>query len=167
MRWSASVGDRVHQLEMTRKPGGFIEAAVDGRRYSLSVSEPQPGFFSILCDGHSHEVVVQPRQGRWRVRIGPWSFEVQAAEPGGADLSAGSARADEGGRIMIRSVMPGRVLRVMIQPGQQVTAKQGLIVVEAMKMENEVTAPRDGVVKEVRVAPGRTVETGEILAVIE
>ena len=167
MRSSVRVGDRVHQLEMTRRPGGVIEAAVDGRKYSLSVSEPQPGYFSIICDGNSHEAVVQPCQGRCRVRIGSWSFEVEPAQPGGADLSAGAARVDQGGRTMIRSVMPGRVLRVLIQPGQQVTAKQGLVVVEAMKMENEITAPRDGVVKEVKVTPGRTVETGEILAIIE
>ena len=152
---------------MTRKPGGRIEAAVDGRSYSLSVSEPQPGLFSILCDGNSYEAVVQQRHGRCRVRIGPWSFEVEPAHPGAADLKSGAARAEQGGRTTIRSVMPGRVLRVLVQPGQKVTAKQGLVVVEAMKMENEVTAPRDGVVKEVRVTQGRTVETGEILAVIE
>jgi len=167
MRWSARVGGRLHQVEMTRKPGGAIEAAVDGRRYALSVSEPQPGLFSILCDGSSHEAVVQPRQGRCRVRIGPWSFEVEPEQPGGADLKTGAARGEQGGRTTIRSVMPGRVLRVLIQPGQTVTAKQGLVVVEAMKMENEVTAPRGGVIKEVKVAPGRTVETGEILAILE
>ena len=63
--------------------------------------------------------------------------------------------------------MPGRVLRVLVSPGQRVTARQGLVVVEAMKMENEVIAPRDGVVKELKVAPGRAVETGELLAVLE
>lgn len=167
MRWSANIDGRVAQVELTRKPGGVIEAAVDGRRYSLSVSEPQTGLFSILCDGISHEVVVQPRQGRCRVRIGPWAFDVAPAQPGSADLKSGAAKGDHGGRTTIRAVMPGRVLRVLAQPGQKVVAKQGLVVVEAMKMENEVTAPRDGVVKEMKVAPGRTVEMGEILAIIE
>ena len=168
MRWSASVGDRLHQLEMTRKNGGIIEAVVDGRKYTLSVSEPQPGLYSILCDGNSHEAVVLPHQGSFRVRFGPWSWDVDPAQPGGADLSAGAAaRASKGGRTAVRSVMPGRVLRVLVKPGERVEAKQGLVVVEAMKMENEVTAPRDGVVRELKVAPGRTVETGEILAVIE
>lgn len=158
---------RLHRVEMTRKPGGVIEAAVDGRKYRLNVSEPQPGLFSILCDGISHEAVVQPRQGRCRVRIGSWSYEVEPEQPGGGDSRSGAAAAERGGRTTIRSVMPGRVLRVLIAPGQKVAARQGLVVVEAMKMENEVTAPRDGVVREVKVAPGRTVETGEVLAVIE
>lgn len=163
MRWQARVGDRLHQVELTRKADGAVEAAVDGRRYSLSVTEPQPGVFSILADGVSHEAILQTRQGRCSIRFGPWSFDVQPELPGGAELR--SARAD--GSDSVRAVMPGRVLRVLVAPGQQVSARQGLVVVEAMKMENEVTAPRDGVVKEVKVAPGRAVETGQVLVVLE
>ena len=163
MRWQARVGDRLHRVELTRKAGGLVEAAVDGRLYNLSVTEPQTNVFSILSGGVSEEAVVQMRQGRCTVRFGPWSFEVHPEAPGGADLRAREA----GSASAIRAVMPGRVLRVLVSPGQRVTARQGLVVVEAMKMENEVTAPRDGVVKELKAAPGRVVETGEILAVLE
>ncbi len=67
----------------------------------------------------------------------------------------------------IRAPMPGRVMRVLVSVGDRVKARQGVIVVEAMKMENELRAPNDGVVKEVLVAPGAAVETGAILVVIE
>ena len=63
--------------------------------------------------------------------------------------------------------MPGRVMRVLVAVGDRVTARQGVVVVEAMKMENELRAPKDGVVKEVLVAPGAAVETGAVLVVIE
>jgi biotin carboxyl carrier protein len=164
MRWQARVGERLHHVELTRGAGGAVEASVDGRRYALSVTEPQSNVLSILADGVSHEAIVQMRQGRCSVRIGPWSFEVQPELPGSAGL--GSARA-AAGAAAIRAVMPGRVLRVPVKPGDKVTARQGVVVVEAMKMENEVTAPRDGLVKEVRVSPGATVETGQILVILE
>jgi biotin carboxyl carrier protein len=82
-----------------------------------------------------------------------------------------SAHADAGahgpGQATISAPMPGRVVRVLVQPGDEVSARQGVIVVEAMKMENELRAPRAGRVKEVSVAAGMSVEAGRILAVIE
>ena len=63
--------------------------------------------------------------------------------------------------------MPGRVVRVLVKPGDNVAARQGLVVVEAMKMENELTAPRAGRVKEVAVAEGQSVEAGRLLVIVE
>jgi biotin carboxyl carrier protein len=67
----------------------------------------------------------------------------------------------------VSAPMPGRVVRVLVQPGDEVTARQGLVVIEAMKMENELTAVRGGRVREVTVAPGAAVEAGRLLVVIE
>jgi biotin carboxyl carrier protein len=82
-----------------------------------------------------------------------------------------SAHAEAGahghGQASITAPMPGRVVRVLVEPGDEVSARQGVIVVEAMKMENELRAPRAGRVKEVSVAAGMSVEAGRILAVIE
>jgi biotin carboxyl carrier protein len=63
--------------------------------------------------------------------------------------------------------MPGRVLRVLVKAGDTVTARQGLVVVEAMKMENEITSPKDGRIKEVGVSDGQSVEVGRLLVVVE
>ena len=63
--------------------------------------------------------------------------------------------------------MPGKVVAILVEPGAAVARGQGLLVIEAMKMENEVAAPRDGTVQEIRVQPGQTVEAGELLAVVE
>ena len=71
------------------------------------------------------------------------------------------------GEISIVAPMPGRVVRVLVSPGDEVAARQGVIVVEAMKMENELRAPRMGRVKEVGVTAGTSVEAGRVLAVIE
>jgi biotin carboxyl carrier protein len=82
-----------------------------------------------------------------------------------------SAHAEGGahghGQVSIAAPMPGRVVRVLVEPGDEVSARQGVVVVEAMKMENELRAPRAGRVKEVSAAAGMSVEAGRILAVIE
>jgi acetyl/propionyl-CoA carboxylase alpha subunit len=82
-----------------------------------------------------------------------------------------SAHAESGphghGQASITAPMPGRVVRVLVEPGDKVAARQGVIVVEAMKMENELRAPRAGRVKEVSVSAGMSVEAGRILAIIE
>lgn len=164
MRWHGLVGDNVREVELIRSAGGMLEVSVDGRAYLLDVSEPQPGVYSILLDGRSFEAIVEVRKRRCHVRIGEAVFEVAPGEPGRTGL--GPSRA-EGGRRQVRAVMPGRVLRVNVAVGQSVEAREGLVVVEAMKMENEVTAPAAGVVKELSVRPGQTVESGDTLVVID
>lgn len=164
MTWRAQVGDRVVALELKRGSGGEIAATVDGRPYRMTVSEPQPRVFSLLEEGgRMTEALVSVRQGRCRVRIGSSFFDIAPAEL----ERVGGLGAKAAGQGEIRSVMPGRVLRVLVEAGQAVTARQGLVVLEAMKMENELAAPRDGTVREVRVVAGRTVEAGEILVVME
>jgi biotin carboxyl carrier protein len=71
------------------------------------------------------------------------------------------------GRQQVLAPMPGRVLRVLVQPGDEVQARQGLVVIEAMKMENELMSPKAGRVAEVAVAEGASVEAGRLLVVVE
>jgi biotin carboxyl carrier protein len=83
----------------------------------------------------------------------------------------GRHRADSGvatdGEQPVTAPMPGRVVRVLVQAGDEVAAKQGVIVVEAMKMENELRSPKAGRVKEVSVTPGTSVDAGRVLLVVE
>jgi len=167
MRWSARVGDRLHQVELAPKQGEILAASVDGRAYTLSLTEPQPSVYSILAGGVSHEAIVQVRDGRCRVRIGGRRFEVVPEDPQRGETRRSGDPEGKGGRATVRAVMPGRIVRVMVAAGQRVAAGAGLLVVEAMKMENEISAPREGVVKQVGVEPGGTVETGDVLVVIE
>ena len=67
----------------------------------------------------------------------------------------------------VESIMPGKVVRVLVKPGDTVTEGQGLVVVEAMKMENEIESPKDGKVTEVKVEPGQAVESGGALVIVE
>ena len=162
MRLSARLGDRIREVELTPRDGGIVEATVDGKRYTISVSEPQERVYSLLLDGASHEAMVQVRSGGCRVRIGSLDLEVIPEEPGRSERARGGA----GGGV-VTAVMPGRVLRVLVSAGDVVEPRQGLVVLEAMKMENEIAAPRAGTVKAVRVAPGSTVERGDPLVLLD
>ena len=110
----------------------------------VAVTPGRPGELLITMDGRSTAVTVNGRRTRH-------------TEVGGHGH----------GDVPIVAPMPGRVVRVLVAVGDEVAARQGLVVVEAMKMENELRAPRAGRVKDVSVAPGTSVEAGRVLAVIE
>ena len=165
------MGDRVREVSLERR-GARVVARVDGREYRLSVHEPQRGIYSLLPledGGPSVEVQVSPSHetsGAYRVRVRGRSFEA-SAEPAGSARRDRVAGAAGEGRALLRAVMPGRIVRILVHAGEKVTRGQGIIVVEAMKMENELTAPKDGTVIEIRVAKADRVEAGAPLVVIE
>lgn len=82
-------------------------------------------------------------------------------------FTGGSGAAASQGRASLTAPMPGKVVRIMVKVGDAVAAHQGIMVVEAMKMQNEVQSPKDGTMTEIRVAEGQTVNAGEVLAVID
>jgi biotin carboxyl carrier protein len=100
------------------------------------------------------------------VHVGGRAYGVRFVDPKRLRGARGAAGHD-GGRAEIKSPMPGKLVRVLVERGQQVEAGTPLVVVEAMKMQNEMKSPRAGTVTELRVAPGATVNAGDVLAVIE
>lgn len=167
IRTSVRLGDRTREVALERR-GESMMARVDDREYQLSVQEPHPGIYSLVTDhgaGHSAEAVVHETDGLFRVRVGGRFFEasVGSAGPGGG---AGYGTSSKGSGIL-KALMPGRVVRVLVEPGDTVKRGQGILVIEAMKMENEIGSPREGVVKEIQVKAEDRVETGARLAVVE
>jgi hypothetical protein len=147
----------VHHVDAARVGGGWSLLVADGsspRRSSrqVGVSADAAGGLLVSVDGRIVPVTIQ-RTDRleWRRR---------SSDPGRmADGPAGPHQ--------VTSPMPGRVVKVLAAAGEAVAPRQGLVVVEAMKMENELRAPRAGVVTDVRVSEGSLVEANSILMVIE
>ena len=124
----------------------------------------------MVLDGRSYEVVAVPgsERGKWRLSMGGEQFEVDVVDERQHAIRAmlgRSAHAPAGGKI--KAPMPGLIVRVLVEEGQVVPAGAGIVVVEAMKMENELTAATAGVVKKVLVVPGATVEKGQVLVEIQ
>jgi biotin carboxyl carrier protein len=126
-----------------------------------SVNEVEPGLYTILRNGRS----LQARVTKDQVEIGGRTLNVEVRDP--RERSRKGAGAGASGRQNILAPMPGKVIRVLVGNGEAVEAGQGLIVVEAMKMQNEMKSPKAGTVVQVNATEGATVAVGETLLIIE
>ncbi len=147
------------------------QVAVDSRTIEIdsvqlsAVREVEPGVYSLLLDGASYEIrVIETPQGL-SAEMGGRRFAVEVRDP--RDTSRGARASIGSGRQNIAAPMPGKVVRVLVNVGDSVDVGQGLVVVEAMKMQNEMKATRPGRVIEVRAGAGETVGAGDTLVVLE
>jgi biotin carboxyl carrier protein len=152
-------------LEVRGDGGPAYDVKVGSEEYRVHVTEPEPGVLSLLIGERSYEVVVRPSATGLRIAVAGRSYEIGVEDP--AEALARSARIALSGTQVVRSIMAGRVLAVMVAEGEAVAEGKPLLVIEAMKMENEIRSPKQGTVKAVRVRPGQAVESGAELVVVE
>ena len=170
MTFEIDVNGRTRMVAIEKTAGGRFRISLDGEPRELDAA--RVGVYGLsLLDGHagvSCEVQVTPGATRGELLVSLSGRTVTATVNGrrtgrlGADTGAGSH-----GEQAVTAPMPGRVLRVLVAAGDDVAVRQGLVVVEAMKMENELRSPKAGRVKDVSVTPGTSVEAGRVLLVIE
>jgi biotin carboxyl carrier protein len=161
MIFDAAVGDRVVRVEV-RGGDGRYTVVLDGTPIRVDAAAGLP-FASLLVDGESHEVGVERRPEGYVVHFPGDAVGVSLRETA-RGASPAAPRGD--GPARVTAPMPGRVVRVLEAPGADVAAGQGLVVIGAMKMENELRSPRAGRVLEVAVREGQAVEAGALLAVV-
>jgi biotin carboxyl carrier protein len=156
MKYLARIDDITYEIEIM--PDGVI--TVDGEPVEADLLQVDPlGLHSLLINHQSYEIVVEEQQRGYRVTIGSATFTVDVAderqlrmESSRADVSAGD------GALPITAPIPGLVVKILVEEGQTVALNDPLIILEAMKMENEIRAPREGVVKNITVEVGQSVE---------
>jgi len=148
-----------------------LRVLVNGRALEIdrdrlqALREVEPGVYSVLVDGRSFEVrAVADREGL-KLEVDGQRLEAEVIDP--RNRSRRERAALGGGRQNIVTPMPGKVIRVLVREGDRVEVGQGVVVVEAMKMQNEMKALRTGVVVEVHVKDGETVGAGDALVVLE
>jgi len=146
---------------------GRIE--IDGGRFRYETLEGEfvvtptgQGTFSVLLKGRSYRVVLGSHD---EVLVNGRVLAIEVFDP--RDLRAGSGARLNQGRQEVAAPMPGKIVRVLVNPGENVEEGQGLVVVEAMKMQNEMKSPKAGRVAEVRTSADGTVAAGDVLVVIE
>jgi biotin carboxyl carrier protein len=154
-------------LELRRENGAteYVLSGVSSQSGRASVLATSPGVFSVLLGRKSFSVAVAQRGSDLEVWAGARRHVVSLSDP--RDRSAKSGRVSAAGPVEIRAQMPGKVIKVLVERGAVVEAGQGVIIVEAMKMQNEMKSPKYGAVQKIQAAEGATVAAGETLMVIE
>jgi len=173
--YDVEINGQTRRVEIQRQASAFV-VSLDGRKQAADVTYTN-GVYSLILsevDGvdqarHSYEIaVVEKPGGEMTVHVngrlvsasvesgrGPWARRGHEASGGGA------------GPHRITAPMPGKVVKLLVKPGDTVSARQGVVVVEAMKMENELRTPKAGTVTDVKVAEGTSVEAGAVLIIVE
>lgn len=141
---------------------GAMGCVVDGRAMLADVHLLQPGVMSLVVEGRQYRCVLDGDE----VLIGGRRFAFEVSDPRSLQGRRGGGVGSVGPRV-IKAPMPGRVVRVLVAVGEEVVEQQGVIVIEAMKMQNELKSPKAGRVGRMAFAVGDTVEAGDVLAVVE
>lgn len=159
-------GTRTRSVELERD-GERWRIALDGQPADADAAEVAPNTFSILLDGKVHEIRLTPRaDGTLTVQTGREEFAAEVIDPRAwSGRRHGHVEAE--GRQQITAPMPGKIVRLLVKAGDNVEAGQGLIVVEAMKMQNEIKSPKSGVIEKLLVKEGQAVNAGEVLGWVE
>ena len=166
MKLEIEIDGQTRQVEITPTGSpGCWRVQIDGEPIEADACLLRPGVLSLLIAGQSHRVVLDEEAAEPILHLGPNRIPYRVDDP--RSLRARRRHAGADGPVTLKASMPGRVVRVLLRKGEPVAAHQALLVVEAMKMQNELKSPRDGRVADLRVAPGDTVSTGDVLAVIE
>ena len=156
------------QVEVTaRRLENAWEVTVDGSPQRVELLPIHPGLAALFCpDGRNYAVASQRlSRNRWRISLGQRHFEVHLHDP--LERPAAEGAAAHAGPHEVRAPIPGRVVSVAVAEGDEVKAGQPLLVLEAMKMENQLCAEGAGKVERVLVSPGATVEGGQVLVVVQ
>lgn len=145
---------------------GAVRLSFGGATREAQVSEPEPGMFTVIINDRVYRCALEESPGgAVEVVVNGKRIPVAARDKKHMRGQAGAAAAS--GQVKLSAPMPGKVVRVLLNAGDEVAARQGVLVVEAMKMQNEVQSPKAGRVAEIKVSEGQTVNAGDVLAVIE
>jgi glutaconyl-CoA/methylmalonyl-CoA decarboxylase subunit gamma len=177
MRYLARVGEKEFQIEVAPRGGGRFSVSLDGKTREIE-RRGEGAVLWLSIDGRVREAAVVREgaiagngrnapgaQGEWSVVLEGRPYSVTLQDPQRRRNAPGPAVQE--GPVEVRAIMPGKITALLVKEGQEVRSGQGVLVVEAMKMENELLAPKEGRVSRIRVRPGETVEAGAGLFTVE
>lgn len=160
MKYITTINDRKFEIEIQSDGSVWV----NGQRREVDFLALTDSLYSVIMQSTSHEVVVEERDGTYEVLMGGRLYTGTVTDERTQLMKSrrGGLEADSG-EISIKAPMPGLIVAIPISEGQNVTAGQTLIILESMKMQNELKAPRDGIVQRISVQQGETVEQKRVL----
>jgi len=164
MTYDVTIEGKNYRLELNHPEGGW-ECRLDGRAIEIDAILARRDVLSIIIDGKAYEIKRERTVTDMHLWVGSVRYAAQVRDPRSL-RSRASADDGKGPRKLI-APMPGKVVRVLVKENAEVVAGQRLLVLEAMKMQNEIKSPKKGVVRKVVATEGASVSAGDVLAVVE
>lgn len=165
MIYEVSIDGKDHKLELNRVENRW-ECKLDGEQFDVDAVIARPNVLSLIVDGQAFEVKRERTATDLHLWVKSVRFAVDVRDPRSLRSRRGAGGGVEGPQ-KLHAPMPGKIVRVLAPAGTAVAAGQGVLVIEAMKMQNELKSPKDGTVKQIAVAEGSSVGAGEVLAIVE
>jgi biotin carboxyl carrier protein len=167
MAFIAKMGEQDYLVEIEENGKSVHRVSVDGNEFVVDGKKTGRTNYSLIVDNRSFEIEVDNTDDEYRVLVDGRNYRIHLVDERRVRIGSAQSGLELQGRQSISVPMPGKIVAVLATEGDTVEKGQGLVIVEAMKMENEVRSPIAGEVKEIKVKPGDTVEGGAVLLIVE
>jgi len=164
MTYDITIDGKNHRLELERTEGRWL-CRVDGRAIEVDAILARPDVLSLRIGNQAYEIKSERVANDWYLWVGSARFAAEIRDP--RSLRGRIRAADDHGPRKIMAPMPGKVVRVLVREKSEVEAGAGVVVVEAMKMQNEIKSPKKGTIQKLLVSEGAAVNAGDVLAIVE
>jgi biotin carboxyl carrier protein len=164
MIYDITIDGKNHRLDLNRANGNW-SCKLDGRTIEVDAILARPDVLSLRIANKAYEVKCERTAGEFHLWVGSARFAAEVRDP--RSLRSRSRAVDDHGPRKLTAPMPGKIVRVLVTEGTEVAAGEGVLVVEAMKMQNEVKSPKKGTIQKILVSEGTAVNAGDVLAIVE
>jgi biotin carboxyl carrier protein len=164
MTYDIAIDGKHHRLELNRADGRW-SCRLDGREVEVDAVLARPDVLSLRVGNQAYEVKCERVAGDMHLWVGSARFAVEVRDP--RSLRGRVRGVDDHGLKKLTAPMPGKIVRVLVNQGDEVEAGAGVLVVEAMKMQNEIKSPKKGTIQKILVGKGAAVNAGDVLAIVE
>jgi biotin carboxyl carrier protein len=164
MTYDITIDGKHHRLDLIRSEGGW-SCRLDGREVEVDAVVARPDVLSLRIANRAYEVKCERVAGDMHLWVGSTRFAVEVRDP--RSLSGRVRQQHEQGPRKLTAPMPGKIVRILLSQGAEVEAGVGVLVVEAMKMQNEIKSPKKGTIQKILVSEGAAVNAGDVLAIVE
>jgi biotin carboxyl carrier protein len=164
MIYEISINSTNYRLELHEAEGRWT-CRLDGRDIEVDAVLARPDVISLRLGNHAYEVKCERVGSDLHLWVGSVRYEAEVRDP--RSLRSRARAIDDHGPRKFTAPMPGKVVRILLHEGAEVEAGTGILVVEAMKMQNEVKSPKKGKIQKIVVSEGAAVNAGDVLGIVE
>ena len=163
MTYNITIDGRNYRLDLNRADGRW-SCRLEGREVEVDAVLARPDVLSLRIGNQAYEVKCERVAGELHLWVGSARFAAEVRDP--RSLRGRVRAVDDHGPRKLTAPMPGKIIRVLVSPGDEVEAGAGVLVVEAMKMQNEIKSPKKGKIQKILVSEGAAVNAGDVLAIV-